>query len=1317
MDQFVTSINTPPALDLSKDVNTSWNIWKEQWDNYAVVVQLSDKPDSLQKAIFLNTIGADAFRIYKSLDHPDGMDKTKLATVIKMFDIYSSTYTNVIHERYLFNSRSQESGESIDTFIRVLKDLAKNCLYPDAIKDELIRDRIVCGIRDNALRKRLLREKKLTLANTIDMCRGEEATTKHVKGIAGDSPDNPIEVNALTRSRGAKSQKKPPQQRGHKSVASGQSNGPHRKTCLFCGRHHPMVKSKCPAYGATCNSCGEKNHYSSCCKKSKKPVNAVSDDTVQGQGAAALAVNPSSTSTSVTLFDDNHVYVVSGNKSPNAIFAEMHVGGKSIKFQLDTGAAVNILPLSAVPAETTLRPSTHVLKTYDGSTLLPKGAADVRMDNPMTQCRHLVPFEIVDGNVVPLLGANAVQKLNLVTVNERNFKRIAAVSSVPRRLTSKSETVKQYASVFKDTIGNLPGPVHLKVDAAVTSRVLPARRLPVALEASVKDELTRLVSEGVLQLVDKPSPWVSQMTVVVKPDGKKRICIDSRSLNTALMREHHTLPTLDSMLHKLKGAKVFSKADLRNGYWHVHLDEASSDLTVMATPFGRYKWRRLPFGLNVSSEIFQKRIQCAFEDMDNVHVIADDALICGYGDTLETALKDHDRALHAFLQRCQSTGIVLNPAKLVFKTTQTSFMGHILTDKGILPDPAKVQAITELPYPTDVASVRRLCGLVNYLSRFIPHLADTAKPLHDLTCKGIAFTWEAHHTEAVEKLRKDLSSAPLLAYFDNNAPVTIQCDASEFGLGAVLLQRGRPVAYASRAMTDPETRYAQIEKELLAVVFAMTRFDQMTYGRPVTVVSDHKPLAAIFQKPLSKAPRRLQSMMMQLQRYHINLVWLPGKEMHIADCLSRAYLTREEKGNGEIALFSTLAKTAINFMESLPFAGKQLESLKSHTDEDETLQLLKTTIIAGWPENRNDVQPALLPYWSYRDELSVTDGVIFKGSRLVVPSPMRARIKDLLHVGHRGIDATLRHARDIVFWPRMTDDIKQLITSCETCQAFPTAQQSLPLQCHELTERPWQRVGVDLFNLQGKDYLATVDYMSNFIEVDRLYSTTTSAVRAKLSAHFARHGVPDVVVSDNGPQFSSQEFTDFAQAWNFQHKTSSPHHPTSNGMAESAVKTLKKTMMKCANDGTNVHQALLNLRNTPRPGIMLSPAQLLMSRRTKIVIPMAKSLLLPTASPDTTALRRQRQIKQAALHDKHARDVPPLAEGDTVRMKPTTLGQKQWIRGSVIQGDGNRSYEIQTDAGATLRRNRQDLRPATASVTTQSGRAVKPVQRYGFTTQ
>ena len=284
----------------------------------------------------------------------------------------------------------------------------------------------------------------------------------------------------------------------------------------------------------------------------------------------------------------------------------------------------------------------------------------------------------------------------------------------------------------------------------------------------------------------------------------------------------------------------------------------------MATPFQTYKWRRLPFDLSVSSEIFQKCVQAALEDLPNVHVIAaDDILICCNSKTLVDAMKSHDETMDAFLNCCLDMNIVLNPDKFVYKTQKIPFMGHILIDQGILPDPEKVHAFENMPYPESVSAVQHLNGCINYLSRYIPYLADLAKPLRDLTHKDVTFKWEAHRTEAVDQIKRALVSAPALAYFDINSPVTIQCDASNLVFGAYLPQHDHPVVYASWPLTEAEAHRSAMEKELLVVVYAMTKFHYLTYSRHVTVASDHKPLAAILKKPLSNAPQRLQPMIIE----------------------------------------------------------------------------------------------------------------------------------------------------------------------------------------------------------------------------------------------------------------------------------------------------------------------------------------------------------------------------------------------------------------------------------------------------------------------
>ena len=281
---------------------------------------------------------------------------------------------------------------------------------------------------------------------------------------------------------------------------------------------------------------------------------------------------------------------------------------------------------------------------------------------------------------------------------------------------------------------------------------MPSRRVPVAIRAKLGKELNRLVSLGVIAPVDESTPWVSQTVIAEKKDGSLRICIDPRELNQALQREHYTLPVLEDSLHELGRSRFFTKADLASGYWHVELDDESSMLITFQTCHGRYRWRRLPFGTKVSSEIFQKRLLEVLGDLKGVVVIAEDIII--HGETQE----EHDRNLEKFLQRCREVGIRLNKTKFQTGLNSVDFMGHRVTPTGIKPDPEKVRAILDMEAPEDVASVRRFIGTVNYLARFLPHLSQTLQPLQNLLQKDVPFNWSSAQEEAFDHIKQKIAS-------------------------------------------------------------------------------------------------------------------------------------------------------------------------------------------------------------------------------------------------------------------------------------------------------------------------------------------------------------------------------------------------------------------------------------------------------------------------------------------------------------------------------------------------------------------------------
>ncbi|XP_062595327.1 uncharacterized protein K02A2.6-like [Saccostrea cucullata] len=333
------------------------------------------------------------------------------------------------------------------------------------------------------------------------------------------------------------------------------------------------------------------------------------------------------------------------------------------------------------------------------------------------------------------------------------------------------------------------------------------------------------------------------------------------------------------------------------------------------------------------------------------------------------------------------------------------------------------------------------------------------------------------------------------------------------------------------------------------------------------------------------------------------------------------------------------------------------------------------------------------PYFHVRDELSVQDGIVYRGTRCVIPKALRAEVMGKLHQSHIGAEGCLRRARECVYWPNMNSEIKDLVSKCETCRTYEPSQQKETLISHEIPNRPWSVVGVDLFQSPVSDdqYLISVDYYSNFFEIVRLESTTSATDISKLKQHFARHGIPDKVISDNGPQFTSQQFENFKVKWEFDHKTSSPAYPKSNGKAENAVKSAKQLMRKAKHSGQDPWLAVLDFRNTPTQGIGESPSQRLMNRRTKTLMPQKETLLSPCGKKDNIKKMRKEKDRQARYYNRTAKDLRELHHGDTVRMKPTQLREKEWKKGTIIGKEGIRSYKVQTQDG-TFRRNRSHLK-------------------------
>ena len=652
----------------------------------------------------------------------------------------------------------------------------------------------------------------------------------------------------------------------------------------------------------------------------------------------------------------------------------------------------------------------------------------------------------------PLLGRKACLGMRIIKYLDNDAIRKPATGNAlvftlePAGPISLEQLEAKYPHVFGPGVGRLAGKYRIVLDEAIAPVQHPPRRVPVPLREILKDTLDDLVRQDILAPVQHPTPWVSSLVAVLKKDGRLRICLDPRDLNRAIRREHYPLPTIEDIATRLTGAKVFTVLDVRKGFWHVVLEEESSYLTTFNTPFGRFRWKCMPFGISSAPEVFQRLIHQLIEGLKGVEVVADDFVVIGCGDTLEEAIDDHDRNLDAFLSRCADKGIKLNNTKVKLRKSEVPFIGHVATAQGLRADPAKIRAISEMPRPTDVTGVQRFLGMAQYLAKFLPNLSDITKPLQELTHKDVAWVWDHPQETAYRKLLDALTRTPVLRYYNLAEEVTIQCDASQTGLGAALLQNGQPVAYASRALTDTETRYAQIEKELLAIVFACDRFHTYIFGRDmVKVESDHQPLEAIVKKPLNDAPKRLQRMLLQLQKYSLQIGYKKGKYMYLADALSRAYLPETE----QVAEVQELEQ--ISHTESLAMAPEDVQHLKDAASHDEAMQVLCRTIQQGWPQHRAEVPDVARPYFDFRDQMTTQDQLVFKGAAVVIPAALRYEMMVKCHATHIGIEGCLRRARESMYWPRMSADMKDYISRCDVCLSHQNAQPKETLLQHEIS--------------------------------------------------------------------------------------------------------------------------------------------------------------------------------------------------------------------------------------------------------------------------
>ena len=497
------------------------------------------------------------------------------------------------------------------------------------------------------------------------------------------------------------------------------------------------------------------------------------------------------------------------------------------------------------------------------------------------------------------------------------------------------------------------------------------------------------------------------------------------------------------------------------------------------------------------------------------------------------------------------------------------FLGHIISASGLAVDPAKTAAIRDFPAPSSVPDLQRFLGMVNQIITF-------------------------------ENIKSQLTSSGILAHYDPKRPTIVAADASANGLGAVLLQtqddgRRKPICYASCSLTDTEGRYAVIEKEALAATWACEKMSDYILGLDFALETDHRPLVPLLlTKDLSKMPPRILRFRLRMMRFNPRVIYVPGKNQITADALSRAPVCGPD---AEEISFVGEVETFASHTSVLPATEARLKSIREAQEADEVCSQVVDYCRNGWPAYPPQ-QPLLQPFWENRQHLATVDNLLLYDYRVVIPRALRLEVLQQLHEGHLGITKCRARARESVWWPLLSTTIGEMVTKCSICAKLRPERKE-PLMPSEMPSRPWERVGMDLFEHGKSTFFLMVDYYSRWIEVRLLQKTQPAeeVIRAMQSI-FAIHGIPDVVISDNGAQYASQEFRAFASTYGFTHGTSSPRYPQANGEAERAVQTSKKILKK----SKEPYLGFLAYRTAPLQN-GLSPCQLLMGRKLRTTLP------------------------------------------------------------------------------------------------------------------
>ena len=883
----------------------SFSAYTRRLEQYFVANDIESSHNVKRRAIFLSAIGPVTFALLEDLIAPVKVSDKKYEDLMKCLKEHFEPSPSTIVARFRCD---REDDASVATYVAQLRRLSRPCQFSAEVLEEMLRDRLVCGIRNPRLQSRLLSESSLTLHVALTIAQAYESavanTSELNRGFPGTSDRVEFQpVNQLAEQR--------QRLRQWRRQPRGSETAGVRARCFRClnAGHEPAT---CPFRSRRCYSCGNLGHLRAACRQRSSAVRAVQAESAECSASSAQVVADPAPDNPELLYsgpaDEEDVYNLfnvgdiigsssqvpadcgsgsggdmepNGTDSPDSAvsdaaaapaaevgrhtqsaedggpvhhtdgadvaetsrprrsrppyFVPVHLNGRALEMELDTGAAVSVCSEKAFrelwpSGGPSLEHCAQTLKTYSGEPLSVCGQAMVDVQyGDVSVC---LPLVVVRGDGPCLFGRDWLAHIKLDWSSVCVMKASPLVDAV----------VAEFPEVFSGELGCYRGPpVTVEVDPDVRPRFFKPRIVPLAYRQQVEQQLDRQVEQGLWEPVTH-SKWAAPLVVVPKAGGRDvRVCGDYRlTINKAAKADQYPLPRVEDLFTKLSGGTVFSKCDLKSAYNQLPLDKESSQYLVINTQRGLLRPTRLSFGYSAAPSLFQRTIETLLAGMDRVGVFLDDVVITGRD------VQEHNEALREVLRRFSEAGLKVNQEKCSFGMASVQYLGFKISARGVETTDEKVSAIREAPEPQNVSQLRGWLGLINYYGKFLPNLASVLAPLYRLLRREVKWVWSDAEKRAFQKAKDMLLEPAVLAHFDPSLPVILACDASPFGVGCILSQvhgdGEHPVAYHSRSLNSTESRYSQTDREGLAVVSGVKKFHFYLAGRPFVIRTDHKPL-------------------------------------------------------------------------------------------------------------------------------------------------------------------------------------------------------------------------------------------------------------------------------------------------------------------------------------------------------------------------------------------------------------------------------------------------------------------------------------------